>query len=96
MKSESISYSLCCPYCGKSGGQSVKDSRYNKKRNAVRRRRLCRSCNERWTSIDLPILDGYGTMSAPEVVSEIAALMESLERLRNLVEFNANSFGDKK
>ena len=42
-----------CPHCGSDKGSAVRDSRRAEEKDAIRRRRVCDSCDGRFTTLEV-------------------------------------------
>lgn len=52
-----MSEGVACPQCGNTGSD-VKDSRSREDGNYIRRRRMCRGCEHRFTTYERVVADG--------------------------------------
>ena len=71
---------MVCPYC-KSTNTIVKDSRFSKRTNSMRRRRECFNCKNRFTSYE--VVDSSIETFKEEIKTEI------LEKVLEEIDFKA-------
>jgi hypothetical protein len=69
-----------CPNCG-SRENTVKDSRTLN--TTIRRRRQCRTCHHRWTTIEATI-DDTASIAQQELAAELVKIQDLSEQISNL------------
>lgn len=93
--------SFACPKCG--GGTGVKDSRPNDARSAIRRRRLCAACGNRFTTFEMTVSDGFSPQGLRELVTATrtsldkvgVAVGDAREQLANIEKVQEIMYGAK-